>query len=92
MPLTAEEYERGLVIQVSDNRKGISAQALRHVFDSFFREDSARTSSVPGSGLGLAICRSIVDSHHGKIWLTSEEERAPGRFLYLPLQKEEGLL
>ena len=48
--LTAEEYERGLVIQVSDNGKGISAQALRHVFDSFFREDSARTSSVPGSG------------------------------------------
>ena len=90
--LTAEEYERGLVIQVSDNGKGISAQALRHVFDSFFREDSARTSSVPGSGLGLAICRSIVDSHHGKIWLTSEEGEGTRAFLYLPLQKEEGLL
>ena len=88
--LTAEEYERGLVIQVSDNGKG--AQALRHVFDSFFREDSARTSSVPGSGLGLAICRSIVDSHHGKIWLTSEEGEGTRAFLYLPLQKEEGLL
>ena len=71
---------------------GISAQALRHVFDSFFREDSARTSSVPGSGLGLAICRSIVDSHHGKIWLTSEEGEGTRAFLYLPLQKEEGLL
>ena len=90
--LTAEEYERGLVIQVSDNGKGISAQALRHVFDSFFREDSARTSSVPGSGLGLAICRSIVDSHHGKIWLTSDEGEGTRAFLYLPLQKEEGLL
>ena len=90
--LTAEEYERGLVIQVSDNGKGISAQALRHVFDSFFREDSARTSSVPGSGLGLAICRSIVDRHHGKIWLTSEEGEGTRAFLYLPLQKEEGLL
>lgn len=90
--LTTEEYERGLVIQVSDNGKGISAQALRHVFDRFFREDSARTSSVPGSGLGLAICRSIVDSHHGKIWLTSEEGEGTRAFLYLPLQKEEGLL
>ncbi len=90
--LTAEEYERGLVIQVSDNGKGIGTQALRHVFDSFFREDAARTSSVPGSGLGLAICRSIVDSHHGKIWLTSEEGEGTRAFIYLPLQKEEGLL
>ena len=88
----AEEYEKGLVIQVSDNGKGISTQALRHVFDSFFRADSARTSSVPGSGLGLAICRSIVDSHHGKIWLTSEEGEGTRAFIYLPLQKEEGML
>ena len=90
--LTAEEYEKGLVIQVSDNGKGISPQALGHVFDSFFRADTARTSSVPGSGLGLAICRSIVESHHGKIWLTSEEGEGTRAFLYLPLHKEEGVL
>ena len=90
--LSAEEYEKGLVIQVSDNGKGISPQALGHVFDSFFRADTARTSSVPGSGLGLAICRSIVESHHGKIWLTSEEGEGTRAFLYLPLQKEEGVL
>ena len=87
--LTAEEYEGGLVIQVSDNGKGISAEALRHVFDSFYRADTARTSSVPGSGLGLAICRSIVSSHHGKIWLTSEEGEGTNAFIYLPLRKEE---
>jgi len=87
----AEEYEGGLVLQVTDNGKGISPQALHHVFDSFFRADAARTSSVPGSGLGLAICRSIVDSHHGKIWLTSEEGEGTRAFVYLPLQKEEGM-
>lgn len=88
---SAEEYEGGLVLQVTDNGKGISTQALHHVFDSFFRADTARTSSVPGSGLGLAICRSIVDSHHGKIWLTSEEGEGTRAFVYLPLQKEEGM-
>lgn len=88
---SAEEYEGGLVLQVTDNGKGISTQALHHVFDSFFRADAARTSSVPGSGLGLAICRSIVDSHHGKIWLTSEEGEGTRAFVYLPLQKEEGM-
>lgn len=90
--LTAEEYEGGLVIQVSDNGKGISSEALRHVFDSFYREDTARTSTVPGSGLGLAICRSIVSSHHGKIWLTSEEREGTRAFVYLPLRKEEDWL
>ncbi len=90
--LTAEEYEGGVVIQVSDNGKGISAEALHHVFDSFYREDTARTSSVPGSGLGLAICRSIVSSHHGKIWLTSEEGEGTRAFIYLPLRKEEDWL
>lgn len=87
--LTAEEYEKGLVIQLSDNGKGISTEALRHVFDSFFRADTARTSSVPGSGLGLAICRSIVESHHGKIWLTSEEGEGTRAFVYLPLREED---
>ncbi|MBR5792430.1 MAG: HAMP domain-containing histidine kinase, partial [Ruminiclostridium sp.] len=57
--LTAEEYEKGLVIQLTDNGKGIGAEALHHVFDSFYRADAARSSAVPGSGLGLAICRSI---------------------------------
>jgi signal transduction histidine kinase len=87
--LTAEEYEKGLVIQLTDNGKGISTEALRHVFDSFFREDTARSSAVPGSGLGLAICRSIVESHHGKIWLTSEEGAGTRAFVYLPLREED---
>ena len=89
MALTAEEYEKGLVIQLSDNGRGIRAEALRHVFDSFYRADAARSSSVPGSGLGLAICRSIVESHHGKIWLTSEEGEGTRAFVYLPLREED---
>lgn len=87
--LSAEIYRQGVLVQVSDNGKGIPAQALGHVFDSFYRADAARTSSVPGSGLGLAICRSIVESHHGKLWLTSQEGEGTRAFVYLPLQKEE---
>lgn len=85
--LAAEPYESGVVIQVSDNGKGIGGEALHHVFDSFYREDKARSSAVPGSGLGLAICRSIVSSHRGKIWLTSEEGEGTRAFVYLPLVK-----
>ncbi len=88
--LSGEPYGQGVVLSVSDDGKGIPEKALGHVFDSFYRADSARSSSVPGSGLGLAICRSIAESHHGKLWLTSREGEGTTAFLYLPLaQKEE---
>ena len=88
--LSGEPYGQGVVLSVSDDGKGIPEKALGHVFDSFYRADSARSSSVPGSGLGLAICRSIAESHHGKLWLTSREGEGTTAFLYLPMaQKEE---
>ena len=86
--LSAQHYQGGVIVQVSDNGKGISPQAMEHIFDSFYREDTARSSKVPGSGLGLAICKSILESHRGKIWLTSREGEGTDAFLYLPLTKE----
>ena len=85
--LVAEEYEKGLVIQVSDNGKGISTQAPPPRVRKLFPGRQRPHQPVPGSGLGLAICRSIVDSHHGKIWLTSEEERAPGPLSIFPCRR-----
>ena len=86
--LSAQRYQGGVIVQLSDNGKGISPQAMEHIFDSFYREDTARSSKVPGSGLGLAICKSILESHRGKIWLTSREGEGTDAFLYLPLTKE----
>ncbi len=90
--LKGERYGQGVILSVSDDGRGIPSQALSHVFDSFYRADSARSSSIPGSGLGLAICRSIAESHHGKLWLTSREGEGTTAFFYLPLaQKEDSL-
>ena len=81
--------EPGDVIRVTDDGRGIPEQALGHVFDTFYRADSARSSSVPGSGLGLAICKSIAEAHHGKLWLTSREGEGTRAYLYLPLTPKE---
>lgn len=54
---------------VTDTGPGIPPEAIPHLFDRFFREDSTRSSARRGSGLGLAICREIIDAHGGHIWV-----------------------
>ncbi len=56
-------------LTVTDQGPGIAPQDLPHIFERFYRADSAR--SMPGSGLGLAIVRNVVTSHGGSIDITS---------------------
>ncbi len=60
------------VVTVADNGEGVSAEHLPHLFDRFYRADSARSSDTGGTGLGLAICKGIVESTGGSISVTSE--------------------
>ena len=48
---------------------------LPHIFERFYRADTARSHDLPGTGLGLAIARQIVDEAEGTI----AAERAPGQ-------------
>ncbi len=51
-------------LRVLDSGPGFDPVDLPHVFNRFYRADSAR--GMPGSGLGLAIVKQIADSHGGK--------------------------
>jgi signal transduction histidine kinase len=53
-------------VSVEDSGEGIAADALRRVFDRFWRADPAR--SAGSSGLGLAIARALVEAQGGTIW------------------------
>lgn len=58
---------------VKDEGPGIPTSAQSHVFERFYRIDTARSRNNGGSGLGLAICREIVQAHGGRIWLDGGE-------------------
>lgn len=60
-------------LEVQDNGPGISREDAPHIFDRFYRADSARKSGAGGSGLGLAIARWIVSRHRGFIAVRSYE-------------------
>jgi signal transduction histidine kinase len=60
-----------LSVSVADQGMGIPAEHLKHLFERFYRVDSG-TRSVRGVGLGLYICRSLVESHGGRIWVDSQ--------------------
>ncbi|GAU65521.1 two-component histidine kinase MprB [Streptomyces sp. NBRC 110611] len=73
VPGPASSRVRGeLDLTVRDHGPGIAPEDLPHVFDRFYRAQSAR--ALPGSGLGLAMARQIARAHGAE--LTAEQ--APG--------------
>ena len=61
-----------VVIRVTDSGTGIARECLPHVFERFYRVDSARTRAEGGAGLGLAICKGIVEAQGGTIGIESD--------------------
>ncbi|MFT5194609.1 MAG: two-component system sensor histidine kinase BaeS [Cellvibrionaceae bacterium] len=70
--LTAFKDGNHGVLKVSDTGKGISAEKLPHIFDRFYRADSARQTNGGQSGLGLTIAKSLVEAHDGTITAASK--------------------
>ncbi len=58
-----------LRVMISDTGNGIPPEHLPHIFDRFYRVDSARTSQ--GAGLGLALALEIARAHGGDIQVNS---------------------
>lgn len=60
-------------IAVRNQGDPIPKQQLDHIFEKFFRLDSARATRTGGAGLGLAIAKQIVELHGGSIQVESNE-------------------
>jgi signal transduction histidine kinase len=70
--LSAHANSGRVVIEVSDNGEGLTAEQLAHVFERFYRGDSARDRDHGGSGIGLTISKAIVEAHGGAISVRSD--------------------
>jgi len=59
-----------LILEVADNGPGIPLTDQPHIFEKFYR-GSNLSQVTTGTGLGLSIVKSIVEKHHGRIWVDS---------------------
>lgn len=62
-----------ILVEVADNGPGIAAEHLPHLFERFYRVDSARSRDVGGTGLGLSIVKHIIESHNQAVFVRSTE-------------------
>jgi C4-dicarboxylate-specific signal transduction histidine kinase len=67
-----------LIVCVSDSGVGLPPQQADKIFHAFF------TTKPHGIGMGLAICRSIVESHSGRLWAAENSPRGASFHLSLP--------
>ena len=85
--LNITEYEKSIIIEISDNGIGVDKKSLPKIFDAMYRADPARTKTSEGSGLGLSICKQIVELHNGLIWARSDA--GEGLTIFISLPKKE---
>ena len=77
--------DNSAVIRVIDNGIGIPQSHLGHIFERFYREESAKKSPQKGYGLGLAIAKEIIRLHQGKISVKSKPYETTTFTIELPL-------
>lgn len=74
-------------IEVENTGRGIPADKLDKIFDKFERIVQRKEL---GTGLGLPIAKDIVEMHHGRIWVESEEGKRSKFIVLLPKDLRAG--
>jgi signal transduction histidine kinase len=64
---------------------GMSATDIDHLFERFFRTESAQAEQIQGTGLGLPIVQAIVEAHNDTISVTSEPHVGSSFVVSMPL-------
>ncbi len=68
----------GVLLSVEDSGTGIDPNHVDRIFDAFF------TTKSQGMGIGLSLCRSIIESHRGRLWVFSSNDHGSVFNVLLP--------
>jgi PAS domain S-box-containing protein len=66
---TAQTEPNGVLVAVKDTGPGLAPSSFEQLFAPFY------TTKPDGLGMGLSICRSIIEAHRGRLWVTANLPR-----------------
>ena len=69
---------------IQDNGIGMDEEDVPHIFERFFRADTARVRKDGGTGLGLSIAKWIIDNHKGYFSVLSRKYIGTRITVHLP--------
>jgi signal transduction histidine kinase len=81
--ITSKVSGSGVEVEVRDNGIGIPPEKIPSLFARYSQVHN--TLQKGGTGLGLFIAKQIVDAHHGRIWIESDDGKGTTVRFILPL-------
>jgi signal transduction histidine kinase len=83
LSIRSEIHHSGdVMVSVEDTGAGFEPGTVKRIFDPMF------TTKAQGMGLGLSICRSIVEAHGGRLWVT--DDKACGAAFHFTIPVDAG--
>jgi signal transduction histidine kinase len=73
---TEREDENRARMRVRDTGVGVDPESRNKLFDALY------TTKADGMGIGLSVSRSIIESHHGRLWVEPNDGRPGATFSF----------